>query len=76
MMIGWRAFDQELVPLEVRGRWSGIHMLVGGVMGIVAPILGGILYALNPDYMWWVATFLDAFIILPIMVMIPNVKKK
>jgi len=76
LMIGWRAFDQEFVPLEVRGRWWGARMLVGGIIGIIAPIIGGILYDINPDYIWWTALFIDACVIFPAMVMIPDVKKR
>jgi MFS family permease len=70
MFIGWSAFTQEVVPLEARGRWSGINMLVNGMVGVIAPIVGGIIWDLNPDYIWWVSLFCDAFIVLPLMIVI------
>jgi len=76
LFIGWTAFDQELIPLEARGRWSGITMLAHGIIGVISPILGGILWNINPDYIWWINLIGDAFIILPIMIMIPDLKKK
>jgi len=76
MFIGWSAFTQELVPLEARGRWSGINMLVNGMVGVIAPIVGGVIWNLNPDYIWWISLLCDAFIVLPLMIVIGyNVSK-
>ena len=76
LFIGWTAFDQELIPLEARGRWSGINMLTHGIIGVIAPILGGVIWNLNPDYIWWINLIGDAFIILPLMIMIPDIRGK
>jgi MFS family permease len=76
LFIGWTAFDQELIPLEGRGRWSGITMLTHGIIGVIAPILGGVIWNLNPDYIWWINLIGDAFIVLPLMIMIPDIKGK
>jgi MFS family permease len=70
MFIGWQAFDQELIPLEGRGRYSGVSMLANGNVGVIAPILGGVIWNINPDYIWWISLFGDAFLILPIMIII------
>ena len=76
LFIGWTAFDQELIPLEGRGRWSGITMLTHGIIGVIAPILGGVIWNLNPDYIWWINLIGDAFIVLPLMIMIPDIRGK
>jgi MFS family permease len=68
--IGWQAFDQELVPLEWRGRYSGVSMLAVGIVGVIAPLLGGVIWNLNPDFIWWICLVCDAFLILPLMLII------
>ncbi len=70
MFVGWSAFGQEVVPLQARGRWLGINMLVTGLVGVIAPIVGGVIWNLNPDYIWWISLFCDAFIVLPLMIII------
>ena len=70
MFIGWMAFEQELVPLEGRGRYTGISMTLNGMAGVLAPILGGIIWNLNPDYIWWIRILGDALIVLPLMLII------
>ena len=50
MFIGWHAFEQELVPLKARGRYMGITLTLNGVATVFAPILGGIIWNLNPNY--------------------------
>lgn len=74
LFIGWTAFDQELIPLEWRGRWSGITMLTHGIIGVIAPIMGGVIWNINPDYIWWINLIGDAFIVLPLMIMIPDIR--
>jgi len=48
-------------------------MLAHGIIGVIAPILGGIIWNLNPDYLWWIYLIGDAFVILPLMIMIPDI---
>ncbi|MFC1802504.1 MFS transporter [Thermoproteota archaeon] len=76
LFVGWTAFNQEYVPLEIRGRWNGISMLAHGIIGIIAPILGGLIWDMNPDYIWWINLFGDAFLVLPLMILIPDIKKR
>ncbi|TRO47238.1 MFS transporter, partial [Candidatus Bathyarchaeota archaeon] len=49
MDIGWFAFEQEYVPLSIRGRWSGLSTLVTALIGIPAPYIGGLIWEYNPD---------------------------
>jgi hypothetical protein len=51
-------------------------MLVHGTIGFIAPIIGGMIWNINPNYIWWINLIGDAFIILPLMIMIPDIKRK
>jgi MFS family permease len=70
MFVGWSAFTQEIIPVSARGRWSGVNMLVNGLVGIIAPLVGGVVWSLNPDNIWWISLVCDAVIILPLMIII------
>ena len=54
MSVGWNAFQQEYIPLEYRGRWSGVSSLLSALVTIPAPIIGGYLWEWNPDIAWWI----------------------
>jgi len=69
MFNGWTAFRQESIPLAVRGRWMGANMLLTGLLGTVAPIIGGVLWSYNPLYIWWIDLFADILVVLPIMIL-------
>jgi len=70
MFIGWMAFSQEIVPLERRGSFSGVSMLLNGMVGVVAPILGGLFWEINPDFIWWARIIVEALIMVPLMIII------
>ena len=70
MYLGWDAFSQEVVPQDVRGKYVGIRTVVVGVIGVFAPLLGGILWNLNPDYLWWINALHWAFVAFPLMVLL------
>ena len=67
MNVGWNAFQQEYVPLHIRGRWSGITSLATALVSIPAPLIGGYIWEVNPDIAWWIGIVHYAFISLPIM---------
>lgn len=70
MFVGWQAFIQELVPLEGRGRFSGVSMLLNGMVGIIAPLLGGLLWEINPNYIYWIRLLIDALVTVPLMILL------
>jgi len=68
MYLGWDAFALEAVPQEVRGKYLGIRTMMIGAIGIVAPVLGGIIWSLNPDYLWWIDALQWVLVALPLLV--------
>jgi MFS family permease len=70
MFVGWMAFDQELIPIEARGRYSGVSMMLNGMVGVFAPIIGGLMWEFNPDYIWWIRILGGALVVLPLMIII------
>jgi len=76
MNVGWMAFQQEYVPLEIRGRWSGISSLMSALVTIPAPIIGGYLWELDPDIAWWIGAAHYLLISLPLMMLIKEREPK
>lgn len=76
MDIGWQAFVQEYIPLNARGRWSGLSTTATALIGIPAPILGGMLYSTNPDLLWWLSLFYYLILAIPLRYSIPERTKK
>jgi MFS family permease len=68
MYLGWDAFALEVVPQEVRGKYLGLRAVMVGMVGVLAPILGGIVWNLNPDYLWWIDALQWTLIAFPLMV--------
>ncbi len=68
MYLGWDAFAMETVPQEVRGKYLGIRTMTIGAIGIATPVLGGMIWSLNPDYLWWIDALQWALIALPLLV--------
>jgi MFS family permease len=73
LFIGWTAFIHEYIPLDIRGRWNGLSMLTHGFIGTISPIIGGLIWNVNPDYIWWINLFGDVFFVLPLMMVIPDI---
>ena len=66
----------ELVPSTYLGRWRGLLGFFGGISGIVAPIVGGLIWeAIGPAYVFLIALGLDLFVRLPLMTTIPETLK-
>jgi len=72
---GWNAFLAEYIPLEGRGRWMGVSSLVGSLVSIPAPIIGGLIWNINPDYLWWIGAFYYTVLAIPLMMSVPELPK-
>jgi MFS family permease len=66
MDIGWNAFIQEYIPLDIRGRWSGLSTTVTALAGIPAPIIGGVIWNYNPDLLYWIMLIYYFIIAVPL----------
>ena len=68
LYLGYDAYGQEIIPQEIRGKWMGVRNTVIGVMGVFTPVLGGLAWNLNPDYLMWLPVLQWTLVGLPIMV--------
>jgi MFS family permease len=67
----------ELVSPMYIGRFRGLLGLFGGLAGILAPIVGGIVWeTFGPNYVFAIAFALNIFLALPLMRRIPETLEK
>jgi MFS family permease len=58
----------EIVPAEQMGRWVGIVSLFRGLLSIPAPLMGGLIWEhVGPQYVFFAAIAVDAFVRLPLL---------
>lgn len=58
----------EIVPTEQMGRWIGIVSLFRGLLSIPAPLIGGLIWEhVGPQYVFFAAIAIDAFVRLPLL---------
>jgi MFS family permease len=58
----------EIMPREQMGRWIGIVSLFRGLLGIPAPLIGGLIWEhIGPQHVFFAAIALDAFLRLPLL---------
>jgi MFS family permease len=61
----------EIMPQEQMGRWIGIVGLFRGLLSIPAPLLGGVIWEqIGPQYVFFVAIAIDAFLRLPLLALV------
>lgn len=70
MYLGWDAFTHEVVPQEMRGKYLGMRAVIVGIIGVIAPLLGGIIWSINPNYLWWINAIQWALVAFPLMVVL------
>ena len=75
MNLGWDAYMQEYIPLEYRGRFSGLSTTLVALTGIPAPLIGGYLWDMNPDLLWWSAVVWYGIIAIPLIYLVSKQNK-
>ncbi len=58
----------EIMPQDLMGRWIGIISLFRGLVSIPAPLIGGLIWEhAGPQYVFFAAIAVDAFLRLPLL---------
>lgn len=68
--VGMDAYSQEIIPQKVRGSYTGLRNLLVGFIGIAAPVIGGYIWNINPDALFWVSVIQWALVAFPILVIL------
>ena len=70
LYVGMDAYSQEAIPQRVRGSYMGLKSLIVGVTGVLSPIIGGYIWELNPDLLFWMPVAQWGLIAFPILVIL------
>jgi len=70
LYVGMDAYSQEAIPQKVRGSYMGLRNLIVGVTGVLSPIVGGYIWELNPDLLFWMPVVQWSLIAFPILVVL------
>jgi len=70
LYMGMDAYSQEAIPLGVRGSYMGVKNLIVGVTGVLSPVVGGYIWEVNPDLLFWMPVAQWSLIAFPILVVL------
>ena len=70
LYVGMDAYSQEIIPQKVRGSYTGLRNLLVGFVGIAAPVIGGYIWNINPDALFWVSVAQWGLVAFPILVIL------
>ena len=70
LYVGMDAYSQEAIPQGVRGSYMGVKNLIVGVTGVLSPVVGGLVWEVNPDLLFWVPVAQWSLIAFPILVVL------
>jgi len=77
MAVTQAAMTAELVPKELLGNWLGMLGLFRGIVGVVSPILGGIIWEnIGPEYVFYFLISTQVARILILFTVLSSDKKK
>jgi len=67
------AMGMELVPPDMAGRWHGVLGMLGGLVVVPAPLIGGLIYRhWNPIWVFLLPLLVDLIIRLPLLATVPE----
>jgi MFS family permease len=70
LYVGMDAYCQEAIPQRIRGSYNGVKNLIAGVLGIAGPLIGGYVWEINPDLLFWIPVTQWGLIAFPILVLL------
>jgi MFS family permease len=70
LYVGMDAYSQESIPQRIRGSYNGVKNLVAGLIGIAGPVIGGYVWEINPDFLFWIPVAQWGLIAFPILVLL------
>jgi len=70
LYVGMDAYSQEVIPQRVRGSYMGLKNLIVGVTGVLSPIIGGYIWEMKPDLLFWMPVAQWSFVAFPILVIL------
>ncbi len=70
LYVGMDAYSQEIIPQSVRGSYTGLKNLLVGLIGVAAPVLGGYIWEINPDTLFWAPVVQWGLVAFPILIVL------
>lgn len=70
LYVGMDAYSQEAIPQRIRGSYNGVKNLVAGLIGIAGPVIGGYIWEINPDLLFWIPVAQWSIIAFPVLVLL------
>ena len=58
------------MPQKVRGSYTGLRNLLVGLVGIASPVIGGYIWNINPDMLFWIPVVQWGLVAAPILVIL------
>jgi len=70
LYVGMDAYSQEAIPQRIRGSYTGLKNLIAGLTGIASPVLGGYIWEINPNLLFWIPVAQWGLVAFPILILL------
>lgn len=70
LYVGMDAYSQEAIPQRIRGSYTGLKNLIAGLTGIASPVLGGYIWEINPNMLFWIPVAQWGLVAFPILILL------